>query len=115
MEVGLHERESSRKHSQEGPGERCLLSALPLPHPTSSGPAGERPLPGALAASQWGVSHFMPQGPHRALETLTDVLCKDDARQAGGLGQAGLHHRLLGALPLIWDHWLYAGHLRPGR
>lgn len=43
-----------------------------------------------------------------------DVLCKDDAGQAGRLGQTGLHHRLLGALLLVRAQWLDAGHLWPG-
>lgn len=60
------------------------------------------------------LSHGFPQGPHRTLKALTDVLCKDDACQAGRLGQTGLHHRLLGALLLVWAQWLDAGHLWPG-
>lgn len=48
-----------------------------------------------------------------AHETLTDVLCEDDAGQAGWLGQAGLHHCLLGALLFIGTQWLYAGYLWP--
>lgn len=53
--------------------------------------------------------------PARDQRALTDVLREDDTGQAGRLGQAGLHHCLLGALLLLQAQRLDAGHLRPGR
>jgi hypothetical protein len=49
-----------------------------------------------------------------APKALTDVLSKDDAGQASGLSQAGLHHRFLGALMFVGAQRFYAGHFWPG-
>lgn len=66
--------------------------------------------------SQWGVpASPIPARATRGPEALTDVLCEDDAGQASGLGQAGLHHRPPGALLLLQAQRLDTGHLRPGR
>lgn len=60
--------------------------------------------------SRGSLSHNPTKISHK---TLTDVFCKDDAGQAGWLGQAGLHHCLLGALLFTRAQWLYAGYLWP--
>lgn len=86
----------------------------------SSGPTGEIESTAMDSGGIYGgafsgmFARGFPQGPPGTRKALTDVLCKDDAGQAGRLGQTGLHHRLLGALLLVRAQRLDAGHLWPG-
>lgn len=104
-------------------GSCCLLSVAPAPwassDPTREGEAWPWALPSLWPEASAGcfqpLSPHPHQGPRGALGGLTDVLREDYACEAGGLGQAGLHHCLPGALLLIQAQRLDAGHLRPGR
>lgn len=94
---------------ERGPGWVLLAGAPPPVWVSSALGSGST----STLEVSWGVPQDVPPtlGPRKA---LTDVFCEDDTRQAGWLGQAGLHHSPLGALLLIRPQRLYAGHLRPG-